>query len=59
MSWALPSLVGGEDYVDIDSGNVTIRLIKVLAVESKLSLRLSVPNVEEAYRKLLAGADRG
>lgn len=44
----------GEDYVDIDSGNVVIRLIAVPAVESRVSLRLSVRDVDAAYRALLA-----
>lgn len=44
----------GEEYVDMDSGNVAVRLIKVPAVESKVSLRLSVPDVDAAYRKLLS-----
>jgi catechol 2,3-dioxygenase-like lactoylglutathione lyase family enzyme len=47
----------GEDYVDIDSGNVAIRLIRVPAVEARLSLRVSVLKVPEAYQALLdAGA---
>jgi len=45
----------GEEYVDMDSGNVSIRLIKVPAVESNISLRLSVKDVEAAYQHLLAG----
>lgn len=45
----------GEDYVDIDSGNITIRLIKVPTVESKISLRLSVLDVTKTYQALLAG----
>lgn len=45
----------GEDYLDVDSGNVAIRLIRVPAPESRLSLRVSVRNVEEAYQALLAG----
>lgn len=45
----------GEDYVDMDSGNVSIRLIKVPAVESNISVRLSVHDVEAAYQQLLAG----
>ncbi len=45
----------GDGYLDIDSGSVAIRLIQVPAVESKLSIRLSVSNVEEAYQSLLAG----
>jgi catechol 2,3-dioxygenase-like lactoylglutathione lyase family enzyme len=45
----------GEDYVDIDSGNVAIRLIRVPAVEARLSLRVSVLKVPEAYQALLDG----
>lgn len=45
----------GEEYVDMDSGNVSIRLLKVPAVESKVSVRLSVHDVEAAYQQLLAG----
>jgi catechol 2,3-dioxygenase-like lactoylglutathione lyase family enzyme len=45
----------GEGYVDIDSGNVAIRLIQVPAVETKVSLRLTVQSVAGAYQALLAG----
>ncbi len=45
----------GEGYLDIDSGNVAIRLMQVAAVESKISIRLSVLKVNEAYQALLAG----
>jgi len=45
----------GEEYVDVDSGNVSIRLIKVPTVESNISVRLSVHDVEAAYNKLLEG----
>jgi catechol 2,3-dioxygenase-like lactoylglutathione lyase family enzyme len=45
----------GEGYLDVDSGNVAIRLMQVSAVESKLSLRLSVFDVAKAYQALLAG----
>jgi len=45
----------GDDYLDFDSGTVTIRLMQVPAIESKLSLRLAVRNVPEAYQALLAG----
>jgi len=45
----------GEGHVDIDSGNVAIRLMQVPAIESKVSLRLSVRNVAQAYEALLAG----
>lgn len=44
----------GEGYVDIDSGNVALRLIQVPQIESRLSLRLSVRDVTGAYRALLA-----
>lgn len=44
----------GEGYLDIDTGNVAIRLLQVPAVESKVSLRLTVGNVQDAYRALLA-----
>lgn len=45
----------GEGYLDIDTGNVAIRLLQVPAVETKVSLRLTVGNVQEAYQALLAG----
>ena len=45
----------GEDYVDMDSGNVAIRLIKVPAVEANITVRLNVYDVSEAYKKLLEG----
>ena len=45
----------GEGYLDIDTGNVAIRLMQVAAVESKISIRLSVLKVNEAYQALLAG----
>lgn len=45
----------GEDYVDMDSGNVALRLIKVPAVEARISVRLSVHDVSAAYRQLLEG----
>ena len=47
----------GEGYQDIDAGNVTLRLLQVPAVESKLSLRIPVRDVRQAYQALLdAGA---
>ena len=47
----------GEDYVDIDTGNVAIRLVRVSAIEGRLSLRVSVLKVPDAYQALLdAGA---
>lgn len=48
----------GEGYVDIDSGNVLLRLMQVPAIESHVSLRLTVGDVGRAYQALLAaGAD--
>lgn len=44
----------GEGYLDIDTGNVAIRLIQVATVESKVSLRLTVGDVAQGYRALLA-----
>lgn len=43
----------GEDYVDIDTGNVVVRLLKVPAVEANVTLRLSVHDVATAYQQLL------
>ncbi len=43
----------GEDFADIDTGNVAIRLLQVSRVETRSSLRLSVFQVNEAYRTLL------
>ena len=45
----------GEGYLDIESGNIAIRLMQVPAVESKASFRLTVLNVPEAYQALLDG----
>ena len=44
----------GEGYLDIDTGNVAIRLMQVPAIESRVSLRLSVRDVPAAYQALLA-----
>ena len=44
----------GEGYVDIDSGNVALRLIQVPAVEAKVAVRLTVLDVGKAYQTLLA-----
>ena len=43
----------GEGYVELDSGNVAIRLIEVPRIEQTTTLRLSVPSVKQAYEKLL------
>jgi catechol 2,3-dioxygenase-like lactoylglutathione lyase family enzyme len=44
----------GEGYLDIDTGNVAIRLLQVPAIESRVSLRLTVGNVQETYQALRA-----
>jgi len=47
----------GDGFVEVDSGNVAIRLIEVPAIEQTATVRLSVANVSETYQKLLrAGA---
>lgn len=43
----------GQGYIELDSGNVSIRLIEVPAVESTSTIRLSVPSVSKAYAKLV------
>ena len=45
----------GEEFLDVDSGNVAIRLIQVANVESRLSLRISVRDVAQAFEQLVAG----
>lgn len=44
----------GEGFVEIDSGNVAIRLIEVPAIEQTTTLRLSVADVTSTYQKLIA-----
>jgi len=47
----------GEGYVDIDSGNVVIRLMQVPAIESRAAVRITVYDVAKGYQALLdAGA---
>ncbi|MGE8319413.1 MAG: DUF2621 family protein [Comamonas sp.] len=43
-----------EGYVDMDSGSIVLRLAQVAAVESPVSLRLQVSDVDRAYATLLA-----
>ena len=48
----------GEDHVDIDSGSAVLRLVRVPRIESKVSLRVTVSDVGQAYQALLsAGAE--
>jgi catechol 2,3-dioxygenase-like lactoylglutathione lyase family enzyme len=44
----------GEGYLDIDTGNVAVRLLQVPTIETRVSLRLTVGNVQQAYQALLA-----
>ncbi|GAB2459402.1 hypothetical protein GCM10027082_07740 [Comamonas humi] len=44
----------GDGYVDMDSGSIVLRLAQVAAVESPVSLRLQVSDVDRAYATLLA-----
>ena len=44
----------GEGYVDIDTGSITLRLLQVPQVESHASLRLTVRDVEQAHRLMVA-----
>jgi len=47
----------GEGFIELDSGNVSIRLIEVPYIEHTSTLRLNVPSVSKAYQHLLnAGA---
>ena len=42
----------GEGFLELDSGNVAIRLIEVPAIEQTSTIRLSVPEVAKAYQQL-------
>lgn len=44
----------GDGFVDIDTGSATLRLAQVSRVESSLSLRLQVRQVQTTYDSLLA-----
>lgn len=47
----------GEGFIELDSGNVAIKLVEVGKVEHKVTLRLSTPRVGQAYKRLIdAGA---
>lgn len=43
----------GDGYIELDSGNVAMRLIEVSAVEQSSTIRLSVPRVGEAFEHLV------
>ncbi|MGB3069432.1 MAG: DUF2621 family protein [Ottowia sp.] len=48
----------GEGHADIDTGSAVLRLVRVARIESKVSLRVTVSNVGDAYQTLLsAGAE--
>jgi hypothetical protein len=42
-----------DGYIELDSGNVALRLIEVPHIEQTGSIRISVPSVDAAYQKLL------
>ena len=44
----------GDGYIELDSGNVAIRLIEVPGIEQTATIRLSVPSVTQAYEKLIS-----
>ncbi|MDH5204588.1 MAG: VOC family protein [Hylemonella sp.] len=44
----------GEGYLDIDTGNVALRLMQVPAIESRISVRVAVRDVPATYQALLA-----
>ena len=44
----------GDGYVELDSGNVSLRLIEVPVVETSSTIRLAVPGVKQAYDGLIA-----
>lgn len=43
----------GEGFIDLDSGNMAIRLIEVTEVKNPVSLRISVQNLQLAYERIL------
>lgn len=43
----------GDGFVEIDSGNVAIRLIEVPAIEQTSTIRISVANVTDSYQHLI------
>lgn len=44
----------GDGYVDLETGGSTLRLMQVQIVESRVSVRVQVSNVAQAYQTLLA-----
>lgn len=45
----------GEGFMELDSGNVAIRMIEVVDIEHTATVRLSVPSVTKAYQHLVNG----
>lgn len=43
----------GDGFIEVDSGNVAIRLIEVPAIEQTTTIRLSVASVNKTYQQLL------
>lgn len=49
----------GDGYIELDSGNVAVRLIEVAVIEQTNTIRLSVPSVSKAYEKLVSHGATG
>ncbi len=48
----------GEGFIDLDSGNVILRLVQVPQVARPVTVRVCVPNVEDAYDLLVKSGGR-
>lgn len=48
----------GEGFVDLDSGSVILRLMQVAKVARPVTLRVSVPDVQAAYDRLIQSGGR-
>ena len=44
----------GEGYIDLDAGSLMLRLMEVPVVESRVSVRVTVSDVQKSYDTLLA-----
>jgi len=49
----LTEIKRGEGFIDLDSGNMAIRLIQVSEVKNPVSLRIPVHNLQTAYELIL------
>ena len=48
----------GEGFIDLDSGSVILRLVQVQQVTRPVTLRVNVPDVQQAYDKLSQAGGR-